>query len=82
MRYAKLGNTGIEVSRICVGGMSFGERSEDFHTWTLDQKETTGMLRTCIDRGVNFIDTANAYSHGTHRRRDQDTPYGRGHRGR
>ena len=41
MRYAKLGNTGIEVSRICVGGMSFGERSEDFHSWTLDQKETT-----------------------------------------
>ena len=65
MRYAKLGNTGIEVSRICVGGMSFGERSEDFHTWTLDQKETTGMLKVCIDRGVNFIDTANAYSHGT-----------------
>ncbi len=65
MRYAELGKTGIKVSRICVGGMSFGERSEDFHTWTLDQNETTEVLKICFDKGINFIDTANAYSHGT-----------------
>lgn len=65
MRYAELGSTGMKVSRICVGGMSFGERSEDFHMWTLDQKETTGILSHCFDNGINFIDTANVYSHGT-----------------
>ncbi len=65
MRYAELGKTGIKVSRICVGGMSFGERSEDFHTWTLDQNETAEVLKACFDKGINFIDTANAYSHGT-----------------
>ena len=65
MRYVELGSTGMKVSRICVGGMSFGERSEDFHMWTLDQKETTEILSHCFDNGINFIDTANGYSHGT-----------------
>ena len=65
MRYAELGSTGMKVSRICVGGMSFGERSEDFHMWTLDQKETMEILSHCFDNGINFIDTANVYSHGT-----------------
>jgi len=64
MRYAELGSTGMKVSRICVGGMSFGERSEDFHMWTLDQKETMEILSHCFDNGINFIDTANVYSHG------------------
>ena len=65
MRYAELGSTGIKVSRICVGGMSFGERFEDFQMWTLDQKSTTEILSLCLDNGLNFIDTANTYSHGT-----------------
>ena len=65
MMYAELGSTGMKVSRICVGGMSFGERSEDFHMWTLDQKETMEILSHCFDNGINFIDTANGYSHGT-----------------
>ena len=65
MKYIKLGNTDIEISRIGIGGMSFGERFEDFHMWTLDQKETTEMIRHAYDLGVNFIDTANQYAHGT-----------------
>ena len=65
MKYIKLGNTDIEVSRICVGGMSFGEPSEDFHLWTLDQEKTTSMIKHAYELGVNFIDTANTYSHGT-----------------
>lgn len=65
MKYSQLGNTGIDVSRICVGGMSFGKATEDFHLWTLDQKSTTEMMNHAIDLGVNFFDTANAYSHGT-----------------
>lgn len=65
MKYAKLGTTGIEVSRICVGGMSFGKASEDFHLWTLDQEHTTSMIDHALELGVNFIDTANTYAHGT-----------------
>ena len=65
MKYTKLGNTGIEVSRICVGCMSYGKASEDFHLWTLPQDETTKMIGHAIDLGVNFFDTANCYAHGT-----------------
>lgn len=65
MKYTKLGNTDITVSKICVGGMSFGKPSEDFHLWTLNQADTTSMIRCALDLGVNFIDTANTYSHGT-----------------
>lgn len=65
MKYAELGKTGIQVSRICVGGMSFGEAAEDFHLWTLDQEKTTAMIGHALELGVNFIDTANCYSHGT-----------------
>lgn len=55
----------MKVSRICVGGMSFGEPSEDFHQWTLDKDATRDMIKLCYENGVNFIDTANVYSHGT-----------------
>ena len=65
MKYTKLGNTDIEVSRLCVGGMSFGQPSEDFHLWTLDKDATREMIAHAWDLGVNFIDTANIYSHGT-----------------
>ena len=65
MKYAKLGNTDIEVSRICVGGMSFGEASEKFHQWTLSQSDTQSMIEHAYSLGVNFIDTANCYSFGT-----------------
>ena len=65
MKYTQLGNTDIEVSRICVGCMSYGKPSEDFHLWTLNQEETTKMIKHALDLGVNFFDTANGYSHGT-----------------
>lgn len=65
MKYEELGNTGIKVSKICIGGMSFGEASADFHEWTLNQEQTTKMIKEAYDLGVNFIDTANCYSHGT-----------------
>ncbi|WP_125141033.1 aldo/keto reductase [Clostridium transplantifaecale] len=65
MKYTELGKTGIQVSRICVGGMSFGKAAEDFHLWTLDQEHTTAMIGHALELGVNFIDTANTYSHGT-----------------
>jgi aryl-alcohol dehydrogenase-like predicted oxidoreductase len=65
MQYTNLGKTDIKVSRICVGCMSYGAPSEDFHLWTLGQEETTKMVKTAYDAGVNFFDTANTYSHGT-----------------
>lgn len=65
MKYAELGNTGIQVSRICIGAMSFGKASEQFHPWTLNQKETQDMIAHAWELGVNFIDTANTYSFGT-----------------
>ncbi len=65
MKYTEIGKTGIRISRLCVGGMSFGTPSEDFHLWTLDQAATTSVLAHALDVGVNFIDTANCYSHGT-----------------
>lgn len=65
MKYAKLGNTDIKVSHICVGGMSFGEASEKFHQWTLNYEDSKAMIAHALDLGVNFIDTANTYSFGT-----------------
>ena len=65
MQYTELGATGIRVSRICVGCMSYGRPSADFHLWTLDEDQTRDMVRHALDLGVNFFDTANCYSHGT-----------------
>ena len=65
MKYTELGSSGIKVSRICVGCMSYGRPSEDFHLWTLDANQTREMVKHAIDLGVNFFDTANVYSHGT-----------------
>ena len=65
MKYTTLGKTDISVSRICVGCMSYGKPSEDFHLWTLGEDDTREMVRHALDLGVNFFDTANCYSHGT-----------------
>lgn len=65
MEYTKLGNTDISVSRICVGGMSFGKASSDFHEWTLNEEDSKKMVKHAMDLGINFFDTANQYSHGT-----------------
>lgn len=65
MRYAPLGWSGIQVSKVCLGGMSFGEASPDFHQWTIDQDATERVIGHAIDSGVNFIDTANCYAFGT-----------------
>ena len=65
MEYAKLGSTDITVSKLCVGCMSFGVPSEDFHQWTLGYEESSAMVKKALDLGINFFDTANVYSHGT-----------------
>lgn len=65
MDYVTLGNSDLKVSRICVGGMSFGRPSADFHEWTLGPEETEQMVVRALGLGINFFDTANVYSHGT-----------------
>lgn len=65
MKYMQLGNSGIEVSRVCVGCMSFGKASADFHEWTLDPQDTEAIVKKALGLGINFFDTANTYSHGT-----------------
>ena len=65
MKYTTLGHTDIRVSRICVGCMSYGRPSADFHLWTLGEDETQQMVKHALDLDVNFFDTANSYSHGT-----------------
>ncbi|MDL2319122.1 aldo/keto reductase [Eubacteriales bacterium OttesenSCG-928-A19] len=65
MEYGKLGNTGMDVSRICLGCMSFGEVQPDFHQWVLGEEDTRSIIREALERGINFFDTANCYSNGT-----------------
>lgn len=65
MQYTKLGNSDIEISKLCVGCMSFGKPFADFHEWTLDPMETENVVRHALELGINFFDTANTYAHGT-----------------
>ena len=62
MEYTTLGNTGMEVSRICLGCMSFG--SPEWREWVLDEAESRPLIERAIDLGINFFDTANMYSVG------------------
>ncbi|MCI6262696.1 MAG: aldo/keto reductase [Olsenella sp.] len=65
MEYTKLGQTDIEISRICIGGMSFGKVFPDFHQWVIDQPGTQAVIKEALGNGINFFDTANVYAHGT-----------------
>lgn len=65
MEYVKLGDSGIEVSRLCVGCMSFGDPASKMHEWTLNQAESETIIKHALDLGINFFDTANCYSAGT-----------------
>lgn len=64
MEYTKIGNTDIEISKLCVGCMSFG-KAGTMHDWTLDESATEKVVKHALDLGINFFDTANGYSQGT-----------------
>lgn len=64
MEYTTLGNTDIQISKLCVGCMSFG-KAGTMHDWTLDESDTEQLVRHALDLGINFFDTANGYSAGT-----------------
>ena len=64
MEYAKLGNTGMDVSRICLGCMGFGDAEHWVHKWVLDEDNSRPIIQKALDLGINFFDTANVYSIG------------------
>ncbi len=65
MKYTKLGNSELEVSRICMGCMGFGNPYSGQHSWTLDEKGSDEIIKKGLSLGVNFFDTAIAYQGGT-----------------
>ena len=65
MKYTKLGNSDLNVSRICMGCMGFGDAGKGQHSWTLDEEQSKAIIKRGMDLGVNFFDTAIAYQSGT-----------------
>lgn len=65
MKYTKLGNSGLNVSRICMGCMGFGDPSRGQHSWTIDEEHSRQIIKKGLALGVNFYDTAIAYQSGT-----------------
>jgi 1-deoxyxylulose-5-phosphate synthase len=63
--YVKFGSTGMDVSRVCLGAMSYGVPDRGPHPWTLPEDEARPFVRQALDLGINFFDTANVYSDGT-----------------
>ena len=64
MDYVKFGNTGMDVSKICLGTMGFGDPNSGFHEWVIEEEESTEVIKKALDVGINFFDTANIYSYG------------------
>jgi len=65
MKTTRLGRTGLEISRICLGCMSYGEPERGNHPWTMGEAASRPFLKKALDLGINFFDTANVYSDGT-----------------
>ena len=65
MEYARLGNTGMKVSRICLGCMGFGDATRWVHKWVLDEENSRPIIQKALELGINFFDTANVYSIGS-----------------
>ena len=65
MEYRKLGNSDLNVSRICLGCMGFGDAKTGQHSWTVDEKTSRSIIKRALDLGINFFDTAIVYQNGT-----------------
>ncbi|EIA7971907.1 aldo/keto reductase [Listeria monocytogenes] len=64
MEYVKFGNTGMDVSKICLGTMGFGDKDKWIHKWVLNEANSRPIIKKALDLGINFFDTANIYSYG------------------
>lgn len=65
MEYVRLGNTGMKVSRLCLGCMTYGQPDRGRHPWTLDETTSRPFIQRALELGINFFDTANSYSDGS-----------------
>src|SRR5512133_3856591 len=65
MNYVRLGRSGLKVSRICLGCMSYGVPERGGHPWTLPEEQSRPFIKRALEAGINFFDTANVYSDGT-----------------
>ncbi len=65
MEYVKLGRTGLDVSRLCLGCMTFGVPERGSHPWTLPEEKSRPIIQRALENGINFLDTSNSYSDGT-----------------
>jgi aryl-alcohol dehydrogenase-like predicted oxidoreductase len=65
MEYVKFGKTGLGVSRVCIGCMTYGIPERGPHPWTLDENKSRPLIKQAVELGINFFDTANVYSDGT-----------------
>jgi aryl-alcohol dehydrogenase-like predicted oxidoreductase len=65
MDYVKLGQTGLKVSRVCLGCMTYGVPDRGAHPWSLDEEKSRPFIKRALELGINFFDTANTYSDGT-----------------
>src|SRR5665811_2578217 len=65
MKYVKLGNSGLDISPIALGCMTFGDPNRGNHSWSLPEDESRPLIRQAIEAGINFFDTANVYSDGS-----------------
>ena len=65
MKYTRLGNSGLDVSRLCLGCMGFGAESPGVHDWSIDEAASRPLIQKALELGINFFDTANAYSMGS-----------------
>lgn len=65
MQYTILGKTGLNVSRLCLGCMTFGEPDRGTHAWTLPEESSRPIIKQALEAGINFFDTANSYSDGS-----------------
>lgn len=64
MDYVKFGNTGLDVSPLCLGTMGFGDPNSGFQEWVLEEDDSREVIKKALDLGINFFDTANVYSYG------------------
>ena len=65
MQFTRLGRTGLTVSRLCLGCMSFGDPSRGGHGWVISEDDSRAVIRAALEAGINFFDTANVYSGGS-----------------
>ncbi len=65
MEFTRLGKSGLKVSRLCLGCMTYGVPERGSHPWSLNEEQSRPLIARALELGINFFDTANAYSDGT-----------------